>query len=257
MTEVTTASAPRRARANVKLARWFYPGAGVLLLALTVMGFRLFFFKGLSHPGREIPPPIRTLIIVHGVAMSAWIVLFAVQTWLIASRNHRMHMTLGRVAAAFAAVIVLTGLLVGVRSAQVTPGDAVIFGLTPKQFMAVPVVTILSFGAFVGVGVWKRKRPAIHRPCMFLGTLAAVGAAVSRIDPITGFFAGTVLERAFGPFIGTIVIGAVLVALRCVLARSIDRVLISGMVVLTGGWALTMAIAPTGVWDAFASIFVK
>lgn len=257
MTEVTTTSAPRRARANVKPARWFYPVMGVLLLALTVMGFRLFFFKGLSHPGREIPPPIRTLIIAHGVGMSVWIVLFVVQPFLIALKKHKLHMALGRVAAVIGAVVFLTGLFVGIRSAQVTPPEAVIWGLHPKQFMAIPMATMLMFGAFVGVGVWKRRRPAIHRACMFLGTLAAMAAAVSRIDVLSNLYIGTVWEKLFGPFLITLLFGAAAIGIRCALTRSVERVLVIGWVVLVLASGLTMAIAPTGVWDAFASLFVR
>ena len=257
MTEASSFARPVRAMSKSGLVRWFYPAAGLLLLALTLVGFRMFYFEGRSHPGREIPPPIKALIIVHGLAMSLWIMLFAIQPFLIMVRKHKVHMAAGRAGTVLAAILVATGLFVGVRSAQVTPADAVISGFSPKQFMAVPVMTILAFGAFVAIGVWKRRKPAVHRACMFLGTLAATGAAVSRIDPLTSLYAGTVFERLFGPFFMTVVIGAVLVALRCALTRSAERPLIIGMVSLTLVWGVTIAVAQTGAWDGFASIFVN
>jgi hypothetical protein len=38
---------------------------------------------GKAYPGRELAPEIRTLLIPHGIGMSAWFLLFLVQPLLI------------------------------------------------------------------------------------------------------------------------------------------------------------------------------
>ncbi len=106
------------------------------------------------------------------------------------------------------------------------------------------------------VGVWKRRKPEVHRAAMLLGTIATISAAVSRIDAISHLYTGTVWERVFGPFFTTLLIGGALVAVRCVLARRIERPLVLGFAALTAtSWGV-IALARTDVWMWFASLVV-
>ncbi len=236
--------------------RLFYPFAGVLMLLLTLVGFRLFFFSGMAHPGRPITPPIRTLVITHGLVMLAWILLFLAQPALIAVRRHKLHMTLGWVGAALATLVVVTGTTVALQSAGVTPAEVRIWSMPPKQFLSVPLVTVLLFAGFVGVAIWQRKRPAIHRTMLLCGTMAATGAAVSRIDPITRLYVGTPLEHWFGPFLGMLAVAVLLLGLRSALTRTLDRWLALGVGILILAGAGTMLVARTGAWNTFASALV-
>ena len=61
----------------------------------------------------------------------------------------------------------------------VTPQDVKIWGLPGKNFMAVPVISILAFAGYVAIGVITRKKPAIHRPMMFMAVMATMAAAVT------------------------------------------------------------------------------
>ena len=235
------------------LNRWFYPLTGVLMLAFTLIGFHFFYLGGRAYPGRPLTPPIKALVIAHAVTMSAWILLYTVQPFLIALRRHRLHMALGRVGGMLALVILITGVVLSVRWVQVLPPEMVIWAMSPRQFVAVPLISVFVFAACVGVGVWKRRRQEIHRPAMFLGTLAAISAAVSRIDGISVLYQSTVWERAFGPFFASLILGGVLVLLRVVLARRIEPWLALGylgMVVLSAG---IIWLARTPAWDAFVT----
>lgn len=255
MTAVTTGSDLKsEVKAKpVALRRWFYAFSGVLAVGLALVGFQLFYFGGRSYPGRPIPEPIRALVIVHGVVMLLWVLLFAAQPALVAMRKHRLHMALGRVGAALALVVVVSGVMLAVASARVTPAEALIWGLPPAKFMAVPLISVLIFAAFVGLAIRHRRRPAAHRAAMFLATLSALSAAVSRIDALNALYAGTVWERAFGPFFMSLVIGGVLVAARCVLARQVERWLVFGYLALVAMSLGIIALARTPAWDAFAA----
>jgi hypothetical protein len=59
--------------------RWFYFAASVALLVLTFIGFRMFYLEGRAFPGRPLTPPIRGLLIAHGILMTVWILLAVVQ----------------------------------------------------------------------------------------------------------------------------------------------------------------------------------
>ncbi len=240
--------------ASSQLARLFYPVTSIVLLLLTLWGFSKFYTHGQAYPGREIAPPIKTLVIAHGAAMSAWILLILVQPFLIFMRKHRVHMALGKVGAALALVILVLGVMTGIRSAAVTPPEVVIWTLSPKQFMIVPLVSVCLFAVFVAAGVKYRKKPHIHRSMMLLATLAVLAAAVSRIDLFNRFYVGTSLERIFGPFLFTLILGVLLVAARWAVTRTIDRILAIGIVFLGVVSIAIMALGRTDIWLQFATM---
>ncbi len=242
---------------TLDLARHFYTGAAALLLVLMVLGFQQFYLHGRAYPGRPLTPPIRTLVILHGIAMALWMVLFLVQPWLIAVRNRRAHMLLGKLGAALAVVMVILGFRLGVESARVNPPDMHLWGLTPKQFMAVPVISILTFAVLVAVGVWKRRRPAIHRPVMLLSVLAVMPAALDRIDAIKSLYEGTVWGTLFGPFFSTLVVGVLLVGAKWLLTRSLDRYFAIGFAALTAISIGIVQLAPTRAWDSIAGFLLR
>lgn len=235
-------------------ARFFYPVSAFLMAALTAAGFIQFYAHGMAYPGREIAPPIKTLVMVHGISMTAWILLLVVQSLLILKRNFRLHMALGMAGALLAIAILALGIPLSIQSTRLIPPEARLYSLTPGEFMAVPFFSILLFAILVAVGIGNRRKPEIHKPMMLLATLAAVSAAVARIDVLNGLTAGTVLEQQFGPFFMASVIAAVLVVLRCILIRGVDRVLTSGVgALILANW-LIIAFAKTEAWDSFVKM---
>jgi len=232
----------------------FYFLATVVMVLLTVYGFHHFYFQGQAFPGRPITPPIRGLVIAHGVAMASWLLLMLVQPALIQLRRPRVHMAVGRVGAVIAAAICVLGVRVGIRSAAVTPPEMRIWSLTPKGFLAVTLVAILIFAVFVALGVVWRRRPALHRTMMLLASLDLIGAGVSRIVPLNQLYVGTVWETLFGPALFALVLGVVLLAVRCVVTRAFDRAFAIGLAALIAVWPPVMHLATTAAWDRFATL---
>lgn len=237
-------------------SKWFYAFAGLVMLVSAVVGFEQFYFHGRAYPGREITPPIRTLVIVHGVAMLLWSILILAQPLLVSLRRHKVHMTLGKVGATLAGVILVLGVMIAVQSARVSPPEQLIMGFNPRQFLAVPLLSVIIFASLVGIGVWKRKRPAIHRAMMLTATLAIISAALNRIDALNNLYVGTVWERLFGPFFFAMVVGAVLAIARCIVARTFDRWLVGGVAGLVLVSAGIVALMRTSAWDALARAII-
>ncbi|MDB6020718.1 MAG: hypothetical protein JWQ04_575, partial [Pedosphaera sp.] len=207
--------------------------------------------------GRELTPPIRILLTLHGIGMSAWMLLFLVQPLLIVAGNRRVHMLLGQFSAGLAAVIVVLGIDLGIESARVNPPDLRIWALSPKHFMAVPIISVGIFGLLVAIGVWKRRRPEVHRPMMLLAVLAVMPAALDRIDVIKALYNDTVWGTIFGPFFSTLVVGLFLLILKWLLTRSFDRWFAMGYAGLVVAGALIMRLAKTSAWDNFASFLLR
>jgi len=247
---------PAKDSSSIDRARLFYSGAAALLLVLTFLGFQQFYVHGKAFPDRPLTPPIRGLLIAHGVAMSLWMVLLLVQPLLIVNRKYRLHMTLGKVGAVLAACIFVLGFKVGIEATRVSPPELELWNLPYKQFMAIPIVSISIFAGFVAAGVLYRRRPEIHRPMMLLATLAVMPAALDRIDAITALYRETVWGTIFGPFFASLVIGFVFLIVKWTLTRSIDRYYTAGLAGLAVACAGIMRLATTQTWDGIADFLL-
>lgn len=237
-------------------AHLFYTGASALLLILMFFGFQQFYLHGQAFPNRELTPPIRTLLILHGTAMSAWMLLFLAQPLLIVSGNRHVHMMFGRVGAVLATCIFILGLKLGIEATKVTPPEVRLWNMPYKQFMAVPIISITIFAGFVMVAILNRRRPEIHRPMMLLATLAAMPAALDRIDAISSLYRQTVWGMIFGPFFSSLVIGLVFLVVNWALTRKFDRHYAMGWAGLVAASVGIMKLATTEVWDGLASFLL-
>ena len=123
--------------------------------------------------------------------------------------------------------------------------------------MAIPMISILLFGAFVAVGVWQRRRPEIHRPMMLLATLSIIAAATDRITGLPDLYAASVWGRLFGPFFPALLVGALFLGVKWLLTRTYDRWFAAGYAVLVVATALIMKVAASQPWEQFATFLVR
>ncbi|MFO0949015.1 MAG: hypothetical protein U1D30_24410 [Planctomycetota bacterium] len=250
MVEASTRTRP------IDRIRYLYAATSALLLVLTFLGFQQFYLRGKAFPDRPLTPPIRTLVIAHGVSMSAWMILLLVQSLLVVGRKNRLHMALGKVGGVLAVAIFVLGFKLGIEATRVSPPEVRLWNLPYKQFMAVPIISITIFAWLVGVGIWKRRRPEIHRPAMLLATLAAMSAAMDRIDAIASLYRQSLWGALFGPFFSALVIGAVFLLLEWGLTRKFDRYFAVGFAGLVAASAGIMRFATTDAWDHIADFLL-
>lgn len=240
-------------KAHVQHARYFYTAAAIFLFVLMFLGFQLFYLQGKSFPGREITPPIRSAIILHGVFMTSWMLLLVVQPLLIARRNRSLHMKLGWLGVILAILATYFGFQVGVGSARVAPPEFVLWGLNAKQFMAISVFSITIYAILVGAAIWKRKNPEAHRTLILLAALMVIPAAMDRIEAIRNLYVTSFLGAWFGPFFASMVIAAIFALVYSLLTRSINRWLSFGFLGLSAVSFFIMHFSTTSVWDTIAT----
>jgi hypothetical protein len=243
--------------ASPNRTRLFYAGAAVLLLVLMFLGFQQFFLHGRAFPNRPLTPAIRALLIAHGIAMSLWVMLLLVQPLLVLNRNYRVHMAVGKVGAVLATCIVILGVKLAIEWARLDPSRMAVWSMTAKQFMAVPLISMPIFGGFVATGILNRRRPEIHRPMMLLATLTVISAATDRTPAIVSLFERTVWGTTFGPFFPPLVVGALLLIVKCALTRSFDRYFAVGWMGLVLADAGIMKLATTQTWDGIANFLLR
>lgn len=251
--EIASPPAPGRPAAE----RWFYTAATALLLILTLAGFHHFYLEGRAFPGRPLTPPIRGLVITHGVLMTVWLLLSLVQPLLAATRNVQLHRRLGLFGAALAAVLLVLGLRIAIASTAVTPPGEMFGPLTPRQFMAVPFLGILLFAGLVVLGISQRRNPGWHRPLMFFATLSVCAAGLGRIESLVAFFAGSLWYRAFVDFDSVVVFGGLTVLAHAAITGRFDRRLAASFAGFAVACAAIAQATTSAGWAAVVEILLR
>lgn len=224
--------------------RRFYILVGLLFPLVVLAGFaRTYYLK--EFFGTPALPSL--LVHLHGLLMTAWVVLFGAQVWLISSRNVRLHQRLGYAGIALAALIIPVGLLTAIAAAKhgstSSPPD-----IPPMVFLVVPVFDMVIFAALFGAAVYYRKRPANHKRLMLLTVLNFLPPAIARI-PI-GFVA------AAGPlvFFGVPdLLAIVFLVVDTWRHRRVNKVFLAGTILLVASHPLRLIFGGTETWLAFAA----
>jgi hypothetical protein len=153
----------------------FYAVFAVAIAAFTLVAFaRTYYLRYWFDV-----PPITVLLHLHSIAFTAWVVLFVMQTRLIAAQNYRTHMQLGIAGIVVAALVVIFGFATAIVSARVPRVRPM--GLNSQQFVLFPLVAITSFAILVTAAVVLRKRAQLHKRLMTLAMISVLGPPVARL----------------------------------------------------------------------------
>jgi len=232
--------------------RLFYVIAGSIMLIATVIGFRGFLAHGKGFGGGEITRQIVPLVVVHGLAMFSWVILFLVQSVLILNGNPRLHMRIGVGGAVLAGVMVPLGSLAAILSARNNPELYQFFG-GPRFFLATMLGEMLCFGVLVGVAVVYRRRPEIHRPMMLLASLMIISGSLGRC-PYIGQYAAMPPLYVLGP---ALVFGALLLVLQLGMTRAFNRWYTFGYVGFVIASIALIFIGHSASWHQIAAALLR
>ena len=238
----------------MKLDRLFYVSIAVLFLLLMAIGFHNFVPQGHGFQGRIVDPNIFPIVLIHGLAIAGWYVLYLVQTLLIAARNRRLHMTLGWSVVVLAPLIAITGTVVAIRSVQVTPVPFVFWGMQYSQFLLIMLTEIVTFTGFVTAGFVTRKKLAVHRVMMLCASLSLLGGATSRIAIFYPIFGDVGFFALFRPLLAVAIL---LLLIRSIQTRSFHAVMVTSFAILFGTYTLAYALATTHSWDETAAAILR
>jgi hypothetical protein len=217
--------------------------AAILFSIVVLIGFaRTYYLKIVFDP-----TPLPSLIVhLHGLLMSAWVLMFMIQVRLIAAHEVRIHQRLGWGVVGLAALIIVVGFATAVRAAKYgsrsTPP-----GIAPQAFLIVPLFDLLMFALLLGGAIYYRKRSADHKRLMLLTAINFVPPAIARI-PIAPL-------QALGPlwFFGL----PTVVALYCVGLDArrhgkLNSVFLVGTIALIASYFVRLALMNTAAWMAAA-----
>jgi hypothetical protein len=252
----TRATAPTSApRAGVRRSDAdgrFYLIAASAMLLFTAVGFRRFFQHGHTTPAdAPVTAQIMPLVAAHGIAMFSWVVVFFVQSALVETGRRKLHMVLGPFALLLAGVVVILGAIVAAFSVHFNAAGYKHLG-GAKAFLATMWIEMFAFGTFVALGWWWRRKPALHRPMMLLGTLVMQSGALSRCPYLGEIGARTRLNV----WVPELLFGALLLVLNWSLSRTVNRALWLGYGVVVLAALLSVGIANTTAWNHLTSSII-
>ena len=154
----------------------FFVAMAILLLVAVAIGFAPTFYLKAFFETPDLPWYLH----VHGATLTAWFVLFVTQTALIAANRTALHRRLGVLMGVIAGFVILTTLLL-ILGANASTEVRGIVRPNPIEFVVLGDLGLLiSFVILVGVGVFSRHRPALHKRAMLLATVALVVPALTR-----------------------------------------------------------------------------
>jgi hypothetical protein len=178
--------------------RWLFVTLAFVMLAIVVVAFIPTLYLRTSLPISDTMLGHRTMpvhLFVHGAILTAWFVLFVVQTWLVASGNTRLHRRLGIVAALNAIAVVassaytivqLTPRAFAAIQASGAPPDRIerVFEQAIVPIVVGDSVSLLVFVLLVGAAIYWRNRPATHKRLMLLASVMILGPAFADARPV-------------------------------------------------------------------------
>jgi hypothetical protein len=219
----------------------FYLGMTIAMVVTVFAGFAPTYYLRPYF----IQSPLQPLLHLHGLIFTSWVVLFIVQTTLVAAKRVNTHRRLGIAGGVIASLMIIVGVTTAIiRASQgATPPG----GPPPEVFLVVPLGDMLVFAILVGAGFYFRRQPDMHKRLMILATIGILAAAVARL-PFSIMQAGPL---AFFGLTDLFIVPVIIFDL--VTLRRVHRatMLAAGLIIISQ--PLRMLIGGTGAWLAFAT----
>jgi hypothetical protein len=225
--------------------RRLYKLAAIFIPLIVLAGFaRTYYLKPFFHTP-ELPGRI---VHLHGIIMTAWVVLFIVQVSLVAKRRTRVHQRLGIAGGVLAALVVLVGTLTALYAAARahSPGPPAL------QFLIIPLGDMFIFAVLIGLALYYRRKLHVHKRLMLLAAINVMTPAIARI-PLSFIINGGPLA-----FFGlTDLCLIVAVAFDTIKNRRLHPVFLWGSIFLIVMQPLRLLLSGTSVWMSFAAVLVS
>lgn len=230
--------------------RWFFGGMAIALALTVFTGFASTYYLRFPSGGPSATitgGPFTALVHVHGALFSAWVLLFIVQTALVASHRVALHRRLGAAGAMLAAAMVVAGTSLAIATARRGAGPS---GVDPLAFLAIPLFDMILFATFVTTALALRRNKEAHKRLMLLAYISIIVAAVARLPGVLslgppGFFGLSFL------FLGAAVLYDI------VSYRRVHKVYLWGGALFVGSVPLRLAISGTSAWRALAELLTQ
>ncbi len=163
---------------NGLVQRYFYFAMSLLFAGIVVDGFKKTVNQNLFHAA--IPRP--TILWFHGAAFAGWVIFFILQSSLVRVHKVSWHRSIGWFGAGLATVMVPLGVTTAII---MTRFDTVQLHQNQSDayaFLSIPFYDMIAFGALIGLAIYWRTKPELHRRLVFIATCGLMDASFGRFD---------------------------------------------------------------------------
>lgn len=184
MSPIAVAKAVPHSPSAGRYDRVFYGGTAIALALTVLVGFAPTYYLRLlgEAPMTTVSgQPMTTLVHIHGALFTSWMLLFIVQTALVAAHRIKLHQRLGIAGTVLAAAMIVVGAKTAIASAAVGAAPP---GVDPLAFLAIPMFDILLFAGLVTAAVLLRRKKEPHKRLMLLAYISIIAAAVARFPGV-------------------------------------------------------------------------
>lgn len=216
----------------------------LLLLATVFVGFApTYYLAGIvpaPEPGRTALPG--TIVRVHAVVATIWMLLFAAQISLVATRRVHLHRRLGAAGSLVVCAMVVTGFLAGTDTLvrNVPPG------LTELLYI-VNVSMVAVFAVLMAFAYRMRNTPPAHKRLVLVANIALVFAPLIRLPAASLYLNIPAATRASYLFLLPVILYDVWST------RRIHPATLWSSAFLVFVYEVRFVVAETASWHAFAA----
>lgn len=173
--------------------RLFFVGIAIAMLIVVGLGFGRSFFLRPAF----IEKPLPTYLIAHGATMTAWFLLFLMQTMFVSARRVDIHRKLGVAGIALAIGVVVTAVIVNLNVGPRALNAGTISRYDEAVGFALgSLSSLIPFVALVSLAVLLRRNPNLHKRLMFWAFVWMLGPAFAGSRPL-----GQFLDPLVAPFL--------------------------------------------------------
>jgi len=182
--------------------RRFFVGAAIAIALIVFFGFaRSYYLRSLFGM-----PALPLLVHIHGLVMTGWVVLLAVQSSLIAAHRVQWHRRVGVFGAVWAVLVVILGTTTTLHAAAREVRGHTAFAGIQVFITTLDLLQMALFAGFVTVAILLRSRPDYHKRLMLLTIACMLPDALARL-PVS-FMTNSLTLLGLGVFVfGCVAIG--------------------------------------------------
>jgi hypothetical protein len=125
--------------------------------------------------------PLTSVVHIHAALFTSWVLLFVAQTSLVATHRVAVHRRMGVAVAVLAGLMIIAGTTIAIALAR---RGAAPPGISPQQFLAIPLGDMLGFATLIVLALWLRRNKEAHKRLMLLAYIAILAAAVARFPGV-------------------------------------------------------------------------
>lgn len=161
----------------------FFVSIAVAMLVVVSLGFgRSFYLRPLTDAA-----PLPPYLVVHGVVMTAWYLLFLVQVLLVQTGRRDLHRRFGIAGMLLAAGVVISGAQAHLgllpRLQARGPVDPEQIGML-LGFVIAGLASLVPIVVLIVLAVGMRRRPQVHKRLMYWVVVWTLGPAFSNTRPL-------------------------------------------------------------------------